>query len=62
MVESSQKLVAQTLADQGHAVLAGFVMSLDKDHSSLSIHVKPAALKEYWETIRSGGSQGVNLG
>jgi hypothetical protein len=60
MAESRQEHAAQTLADQGHAVLAAFVMSIDKDHSSLSIDVKPSDLKEYWETIRNGGSYGLN--
>ena len=56
MAEIRQEHAAQTLADQGHAVLSAFVMSIEKDHSSLSIDVKPSGLKEYWETIRNGGS------
>ena len=56
MAESSQKRVAQTLANQGHVALSGFVMSIDKDrYSSLSLDIQPPDLKEYWEAIRDGG-------
>ena len=57
MAQGKKEIVSQALADLGEYALSAFVSSLNDGHSSFSTVVRPAGLKEYWETVRSlGGS------